>query len=47
MQQAAGQQPPPPQQPASLEEIEVAAVSVISAAMQSRYFMIFSFEEFL
>jgi len=42
MQQAAGQQAPPPQQPASLDEIEVAAVSVISTAIKSKYFMIFS-----
>jgi hypothetical protein len=42
MQQAAGQQAPPPQQSASLDDIEVAAVSVISAAIKSRYFMIFS-----
>jgi hypothetical protein len=42
MQQAPGQQAPPPQQPASLDDIEVAAVSVISAAIKNRYFMIFS-----
>jgi hypothetical protein len=42
MQQAAGQQAPPPQQPASPDEIVVAAVSVIIAAIKSRYFMIFS-----
>jgi hypothetical protein len=42
MQQAPGQHALPPQQPASLDEIEVAAVSVIIAAMKSRYFMIFS-----
>jgi hypothetical protein len=43
MQQAPGQQAPPPQQPASLDEIVVALVSVsIAAAIKSRYFMIFS-----
>jgi hypothetical protein len=42
MQQALGQQAPPPQQPASLDGIDVAPVSVISAAIKSRYFMIFS-----
>jgi hypothetical protein len=42
MQQAPGQQAPPPQQPASLDEIVVALVSVIIAAIKSRYFMIFS-----
>jgi hypothetical protein len=42
MQQAAGQQVPPPQQPASLDEIVVALVSVSIAAIQSKYFMIFS-----
>jgi hypothetical protein len=42
MQQAPGQQAPPPQQPASLDEIDVAPVSVISAAIKSRYFIIFS-----
>ena len=42
MQQAPGQQPPPPQQPASLDEIVVALVSVIIAAIKSRYFMILS-----
>jgi hypothetical protein len=41
MQQAPGQQGPP-QQPASLDEIVVALVSVIIAAIKSRYFMIFS-----
>jgi hypothetical protein len=41
MQQAPGQQAPP-QQPASLDEIVVALVSVIIAAIKSRYFMIFS-----
>jgi hypothetical protein len=42
MQQAPGQQAPPPQQPASPDEIVVAAVSVIIAAIKSRYFIIFS-----
>jgi hypothetical protein len=42
MQQAPGQHAPPPQQPASLDEIVVALVSVIIAAIKSRYFMIFS-----
>jgi hypothetical protein len=42
MQQAPGQQAPPPQQPASLDEIVVALVSAIIAAIKSRYFMIFS-----
>jgi hypothetical protein len=42
MQQAPGQQAPPPQQPASLDEIVVALVSVIIAAIKSRYFMILS-----
>ena len=42
MQQAPGQQAPPPQQPASLDEIVVALVSVIIAAIKSKYFMIFS-----
>jgi hypothetical protein len=42
MQQAPGQQAPPPQQSASLDEIIVALVSVIIAAIKSRYFMIFS-----
>jgi hypothetical protein len=42
MQQAAGQQAPPAQQPPSLDEIEVAAVIVMSAAIKSRYLMIFS-----
>jgi hypothetical protein len=41
MQQAPGQQGPP-QQPASLDEIVVALVSVIIAAIKSKYFMIFS-----
>ena len=42
MQQAPGQQAPPPQQPASLDEIVVALVSVSIAAIKSRYFMILS-----
>jgi hypothetical protein len=42
MQQAPGQQAPPPQQPSSLDEIVVALVSVIIAAIKSRYFMILS-----
>jgi hypothetical protein len=42
MQQAPGQQAPPPQQPASLDEIVVALVSVVIAAIKSRYFMILS-----
>jgi hypothetical protein len=42
MQQAPGQQAPPPQQPAPLDEIVVALVSVSIAATKSRYFMIFS-----
>jgi hypothetical protein len=42
MQQAPGQQAPPPQQPASPDEIVVALVSVITAAIKSKYFMIFS-----
>ena len=42
MQQAPGQQAPPPQQPASLDEIVVALVSVIIAAIKSKYFMILS-----
>jgi len=37
-----GQQAPPPQQPASLDEIVVALVSVSIAAIKSRYFMILS-----
>jgi hypothetical protein len=40
MQQAPGQQAPPSQQPASPDEIVVALVSVIIAAINSRYFMI-------
>jgi hypothetical protein len=42
MQQAAGQQVPPSQQLASLADIVIALVSVIIAAIKSRYFMIFS-----
>jgi hypothetical protein len=42
MQQPPGQQAPPPQQSASLDEIEVATVSVIIAAIKSKYLMIFS-----
>jgi hypothetical protein len=42
MQQAPGQQEPPPQQSASLDEIVVALVSVIIAAIKSKYFMILS-----
>jgi hypothetical protein len=42
MQQAPGQHAPPPQQPESLDEIVVALVSVIIAAIKSRYFMILS-----
>jgi hypothetical protein len=42
MQQAPGQQAPPPQQPASPDEIVVALVNVIIAAIKSRYFMILS-----
>jgi len=42
MQQAPGQHPPPPQQPASLDEIVVALVSVSIAAIKNRYFMILS-----
>ncbi|MGC2626784.1 MAG: hypothetical protein WA269_08095 [Candidatus Udaeobacter sp.] len=42
MQQAPGQQAPPPQQSVSLDEIVVALVSAIIAAIKSRYFMIFS-----
>jgi len=41
-QQAPGQQAPPPQQSASLDEIVFALVSVIIAAIKSKYFMIFS-----
>ncbi|HEY4270625.1 MAG TPA: hypothetical protein VGM65_01350 [Candidatus Udaeobacter sp.] len=43
MQQAPGQQAPPPQQPASPDEIIVVLVSVIIAAIKSKYFMIFSY----
>ena len=42
MQQAPGQQALPPQQPASLDEIVVALVSVMIAAIKSKYFMILS-----
>ena len=42
MQQAPGQQAPPPQQPESLDEIVVALISVIIAAIKSKYFMILS-----
>jgi hypothetical protein len=42
IQQVPGQQAPPPQQSASLDEIVVALVSVIIAAIKSRYFMILS-----
>ena len=42
MQQTPGQQALPPQQPASLDENDVAPVSVIIAAIKSKYFMIFS-----
>jgi len=42
MQQAPGQQAPPPQQSAPLDEIVVALVTVIIAAIKSRYFMILS-----
>jgi hypothetical protein len=47
MQQAPGQQAPPPQQPASLDEIVVALVSVSIAAIKSRYFMILSCWDFV
>jgi hypothetical protein len=47
MQQPAGQQAPPPQQSASLDEIEVATVSVIIAAIKSKYFMISPLEIFV
>jgi len=40
MQQPPGQQAPPPQQPASLDEIEVALVSAIIAAIKRKYFII-------
>jgi len=39
MQQAPGQQAPPAQQPSSPDEIVVAAVSTIIAAIKSRYFI--------
>jgi hypothetical protein len=42
MQQAPAQQAPSPQQPGSLDEIVVTLVSVIIAAIKSKYFMIFS-----
>jgi len=42
MQQAPGQQAPPSQQSASLDEIVLALVSVIIAAIKSKYFMIIS-----
>jgi len=42
MQQAPGQQAPPAQQSVSLDEIIVALVSVIIAAIKSRYFIILS-----
>jgi hypothetical protein len=42
MQQAPGQHAPPAQQPSSPDEIVVAAVSVIIAAIKSRYFIILS-----
>jgi hypothetical protein len=42
MQQAPGQQAPPSQQPASLDEIVVALVSVIIAAIKSKYFIFLS-----
>src|SRR5215813_14414346 len=44
MQQAPGQQAPPAQQPSSLDEIVVALVSVRTAAIKSRYFIIPSVE---
>jgi hypothetical protein len=40
MQQAPGQQAPPPQQPASPDEIVLAPMSVIIAAIKIKYFMI-------
>ena len=40
MQQPPGQQAPPPQQPASLDEIKVALVSAIIAAIKRKYFII-------
>ena len=42
MQQAPGQQAPPLQQPVSLDEIIVALVSVMTAAIKSKYFIILS-----
>ena len=42
MQQAPGQQAPPAQQSVSLDEIIVALVSVIIAAIKSKYFIILS-----
>jgi hypothetical protein len=42
MQQAPGQQAPPLQQSVSLDEVIVALVSVITAAIKSRYFIILS-----
>jgi hypothetical protein len=42
MQQAPEQQAPPAQQSVSLDEIIVALVSVIIAAIKSRYFIILS-----
>jgi hypothetical protein len=42
VQQAPGQQAPPSQQPALVDEIVVALVSVMIAAIKSKYFMIFS-----
>jgi hypothetical protein len=47
MQQAPGQQAPPPQQPTSLDEIVVALISVVIAAIKSRYFMILSCRDFV
>jgi hypothetical protein len=42
MQQAPGQQAPPAQQPALPDEIDVALVSASIAAINSKYFIIFS-----
>jgi hypothetical protein len=42
MQQAPGQQAPPAQHSVSLDEIIVALVSVIIAAIKSKYFIILS-----
>jgi hypothetical protein len=42
MQQAPGPQAPPLQQAVSLDEVIVALVSVITAAIKSRYFIILS-----